>query len=567
MVRKTHYRKGQTGANAGILLIVITVLIILYMLFLPPADREVLLSGSGTPGSVNGGGTGGTGGTGTLSTAAYFLSQKVGTIYYQSDTEKDIDMQTLTVNTATKGQILKQKSTVYIKNSVFQDISETMDFATNPNLEKNLILSFNINKGEGALGVYLNGKLVYRGETTSGNSPPIYLEASLLHENNTLTFEVSSPGIAFWNYNEYTLSNVKITGDVTDISTSTGVQTFSVKSSDLGNLNSARLRYLPDCKETEMKNFEVDLNGQQLFRGTPDCGVYNYLNINKNDLIAGSNRVNFKIERGRVLADRLQIQLLFDKPNYPTYYFDMDTKYFTSKTITPECGKADGICPAGCSELNDRDCCLARSDNYWCPTITDNYNDRCVSYVNDCARCASGYEDRSGNPPDKCVTNSAGADVAYCGDDTDGICPTGCSQYYDKDCCFESSDNYWCSVLPVTGLQGICKPSIGSNECSLCPTGYKNSDGHTPSCKPQSTFEDNGDQLLSSYQVKISFTFPNNNHKEFDVWVNGAKFSVNTLDSTYEKVIDEYVKSGTNSIYIEPQRDVTITDMQVRLLK
>lgn len=549
--------KAQSGSMAGAMILIIMVLIILYILFLPPAEREDLLSG--------GTGTGGHGtviGGGTIVSAntplGVIFRENIGKIYEPRINQKDIDLPAFTIATQTSGGIIKTKTSAYIKSSAFEEITDTMDFQITPGLSDNLILSFTVIKGTGNLKITLNNKVVYFGEIKQGNSPPIYLSKDDLSSTNTLVFSVNGPGIAFWKYNDYSLTDLKITGDITDVSSSTAYQAVTIAERDLVNFKSARFRYLAECTQGTVDRFEVKLNGQRLFSGRPDCAIYTYLPIDSNQLRTGNNEFEFSVENGRVLVDRAQLQIMYNEPVYPTYYFQMHDDYFVKKKADGYCGKADGICPTGCQSYEDVDCCLKRSDNYWCDIPTTNPNDRCVSFINDCDRCLSGYEDRSGNVPNKCK-----ADGPYCGNDKDGICPDGCSAYYDKDCCFEIEGAYWCNDMPEKGVENICKQFVADYECNDCPYGYRNKAGRSPDCRTTSTSYDEEETLKTNFKVMLNFAFPNTDQKRLEVFVNGKLVGINTAQITYETDISLYVRSGTNSIEIRPKGDPTITEMRI----
>jgi len=311
-------RKGQSGSNAAIVIIISVVVMVLYILFLPPADRQELLQGTSSSSTSS---------TGTASSKILLL-EKPGNLSYFSSDEKSYDFPAFTINTEKKGQIIKSKSTLYVKNSVFEKIEENVDFSIDPTLSENLILSFNVAVGEGILTIELNGEKVYSGELSAGASIPVYLDSQSLSDYNTLRFSVSSPGVAFWRYNEYQLKDIKITADVTDISESQATQTITLQQKEIDRLTRARLRYDPVCIQTQVTNFEISLNNQRLFKGDPDCGVYNYIDLAKEDLAVGTNEFTFRIEKGKVLVDRLRLINSLEEAQYPIYYFEIDTSYF-----------------------------------------------------------------------------------------------------------------------------------------------------------------------------------------------------------------------------------------------
>lgn len=559
-------KKGQSGANAGVVVIIVTILIILYILFLPPAEREDLLSGgTGTGGhSTSGSGTSGTG-TNGAQYMGIVLKENVGTLYELSEDQKDYEMSSFTIGTKTSAGIIKSASAVYVKSSAFQETRDTVRFEVDPDLTDNLILSFNVDAGLGRLLITLNGNTIFNKELGEGSSPPIYLDSDDLENTNELVFSVSGPGLAFWRYNEYSIEDIKITGDQTDISGSEAVQYITLSNRDLEQVKSSRVRYLASCTERNVKNFELRFNGDRLFRGTPDCAVYTYLPIDKEDLIAGKNEFEFRIEEGSVLVDRLQLENKLEDPDYPVFYFELNKDIFLKQKDDDYCGKVDGICPSNCEGDEDVDCCFKRRDNYWCDVETDNLNDRCVSFVNDCNRCASGYEDRTGDPPDKCADEEY-VTVPYCGDDTDDICPAGCTKYYDKDCCFaDGEENFWCSSIPEVGITSVCEESIEDEECNDCYGGYEDKDGHRPDCSNVDLTDDTDyqEELKDGYDIILDFRFSNNDQKKLEIFVNGRKIGVNTAQESYERDISSYVESGTNSIELRPENDLTITEMRV----
>ncbi|MGV8162013.1 MAG: hypothetical protein ACP5N2_01615 [Candidatus Nanoarchaeia archaeon] len=311
-------KKGQAGGGAAVLLIVITVLIVLYILFLPPADREALLANNSANSNTS------------SSSGLVLLRESPGTLDYIANDQKDYDFPSFTINTKVSGEVLTSRSSLYVKNSVFEKKEEVVVFSANPELTENVVLSFNIEKAEGSLRITLNGETMLDSDMVEGNSPPITIDAQKLQSSNELRFSVSSPGVAFWRYNEYRLKDVKITADVTDKSESESTQSFSLTAEDMKNLKTVQLRYIPVCNLHEISNMEVSINQNNLFRGLPDCGMYNYAPVAVEYLREGQNQMNFKVEKGSILIDRLRLTSNFETDNNPIYYFEMEESNFTN---------------------------------------------------------------------------------------------------------------------------------------------------------------------------------------------------------------------------------------------
>jgi hypothetical protein len=311
-------KSGQAGGNAAIVLIVITAVIVLYILFLPPADREALLSNASQYSNTSTG------------AGQVLLRESPGKLVYISNDQNDYDFPSFTVTTKISGEVITSRSSLYVKNSVFEKKEETMQFTLNPVLTDNVLLSFNIEKMSGALHVEFNGETILDSEFQEGNSPPITLPKEKLKDVNTLKFSVSGPGIAFWTYHEYRISNVKITGDVMDRSQSENVQTLTLTESNLANLKSAQLRYAPVCSVGGSSTLQIYFNGVSIFRGLPDCGMYNFAPISTQMLHSGMNEIKFTVDKGSIMIDNLRLSNKYEADNHPIYYFEMDDANFTN---------------------------------------------------------------------------------------------------------------------------------------------------------------------------------------------------------------------------------------------
>ncbi len=551
-------RRGQSAGNAAAFVAILTVLIIVYILFLPPDIRTELLGDKN--GILND--------SSTSTNTEILLKQNIGKVTYINTAEKTYDLPTVRIYSPTSGQVLKSIPSSNIRYALFD--TEKSKYTLELNIDKrsteNLVLVFNVMEHTGPLIIALNGNEIFNGEVKTTNPKPIKLDSGSLLENNIITFSVPSPGLKFWTANKYTLENIQITGDVTDYSNSMAIQNFVISQVEKENLESIKLFFYPDCDLSEAGSLRIDLNGRAIYNSVADCGTRTFATLNTNDIISGSNELRFYSAKGSYMLDNMYIKTTMTKPAYKTYFFDLKDEYFTFKTKTSMCGEYDGTCPIGCDETTDADCCFDRK-GYWCALPLSNVNDRCRFYVasDDCSLCKTGYYDDSGDAPTTCEKK--------CGDNNDKICDSTCSQpnkYYDKDCCFaQSKDNFWCKETPITGIADKCKPAINPSECDLCPSGYINKDGSEPkSCTTTNFNIQDEDYLFSSnYELKIVVKFVDSTtRKRVDFNINGHTFRIDTTNVEYTKLIADYATTGTNSIEIKPvDKDVDISEVRVEL--
>jgi hypothetical protein len=309
--------KAQANANnAAITLIVITVVLVLYILFLPPADRDAILSGNASSDGPS------------ASRPLILLNENVGRLNFVSNAETNYNLQSFNLRTVTAAEVVASKSNLYVKNSLFDTIQDTFVFNIDPSATKDLVLTFNA-QGKGRLEIELNNKRIFFGEI-DGNSPPIYIDSRDLKSSNNLIFTVTSPGIIFWSYNSYDITNLRVVGDVTDFSRSSNTQTISLSERDMQFLDTARIRYIATCNQNEVKNFQLSVNHNSVFRGIPDCSIFNQISLSKEELYAGVNFFEFKLDEGQVTIDQARLILRMDLPENPLYYFDVEDRYFYS---------------------------------------------------------------------------------------------------------------------------------------------------------------------------------------------------------------------------------------------
>jgi hypothetical protein len=551
------HRRGQAGA-AGALLALLAVFILLYMLLIPPDMREALLNDQPLPD----GKTPSTDSPGRFLVNKTVLSVSPGRIDYLKVAEFEHPLPAINLYTKTEAEEQSIGNDIYVKNGVFDKKSANLTFKiSNPGQLDNVYLSYRMNpnrNNKGILRITLNGNTLLDG---TASTDPIAFDAGLLEATNVLTFEVSGVGYLFWTTNEYELSDLKLIYESTDVSTQTSRNTFMVTDTEKFNLEKASLSFVPDCQTETAGKLTITINNQEVYAAVPDCSSPNYVEFSASIIEAGTNRVVFHSERGRYLIDRIMVKTKLKTMAYPRYDFELDERLFAASTTVDKgdekCGSVDGICPKGCDADLDKDCCLQETSSFWCDYQPSNQDDRCRAITNNltCQLCPSGYEDSSGKPPEKCRK--------ICGDDTDNKCPSGCSRFYDQDCCFdENPDNFWCDDIPKFGL-ATCKDSITRDECEACESGW---DSEESDFKCTTATNDDSSVLSTTYDVKLTLKFFDDNEKKTGkIYINGYQFYFYTYTDEYTRVIDNYVESGANTIKIEP--DQTVLDIRKLLVE
>lgn len=558
MVRRRLFKKAEKPSTGAPFLIVLTLMMVFYIIFLPPDQRAALLN----EGTVNTGGnpTGSTGSSGVNPTEVEFVFEGPGAVTERTRNEYDHDISPFYLKGEFEARVLGDSNDFLVRSTLFQTKSHTFEFTIeNVNEMKNPVMSFNARKANGILTVILNGREIFSGELEQFNNA-FQLDPQLLAGQNTVSFVVDSPGLAFWSSHLYEIENLRVIADVIDTGELDATHVIDIRAVEVQDLQSARLRFLPDC-QSDVGKMKIYINNQMIFDKVPDCQVLNVVSVPRDVLVAGQNFVQFSVEEGTFLMDQIKLLTRLDDDDGLTYYFDLDEDLFTFTADTEYvCGEIDGVCPTNCNNDVDKDCCFESYTNgYWCDVPTSLLSDRCVGNVDvfNINRCPSGYEDSSGDVPDDFE--------GICGDDDDNVCPSGCSQYYDEDCCLvEDSGNYWCDDLPIGGVANICLTEMTDDVCPLCPTRYDGED-RSPTCSADSrNVVDDEAQLRDIYEVTVEFIFVDDGKRHAgEVNVNGHRFSFDTRDESFKRDISRYVVDYTNYIQIIPRSDYSLVQTRV----
>jgi len=312
-------KKGQGGINAAILVALITALIIIYILFLPTEDRKDLLEEESDY----------SGSSGSKEKVISLLAENVGRLDAVGRV-MDKDIPNVNIFEKTDSKVLDTINPISVRNGWFDKRMKIVKFDVN-DLENtdNVVLSFSAPKRKGILSIKLNEELIYEFDINKLNMAPIKLKKSLLKESNDLEFSVSGVGGKFWSTNEYALDNVKLIGDITDLSRQESQNVFTLTDTEYKNLEKAEIKFIPYCSSTaKVGVLDVLVNNRNIFSTVPVCNDRYKQEVPLSALNAGQNKVIFKTNKGSYSVE--QIGLDFKEKDVPeaVYYFEVNSTTF-----------------------------------------------------------------------------------------------------------------------------------------------------------------------------------------------------------------------------------------------
>ncbi len=323
-------KKAQDGTKAATLVAIIGGLIILYILFVPPSERQELLNLTNeTDGEGNGEANG-------EISEGILLLEHPGLLEHISATEFEKSIPPLTLFVSTEAVTLKTAEAITVKNSWFSSQAYNLTFSLGDvENTKNTLFSVNIDDHEGELILELNGQRIYEKEQENPNLA-VRLPSDLLKGSNTLIIQAGSVGFAFWKTSYYDLSNLKLVADITDISGKKSQSSFIISSTEHNNLETARLRFYVDCGDkADLGKLDVEVNNRNVYSQIPVCGDIVSQPISTNILSSGENTITFSTEvkepsEAFYLMDNILIRLQLKEPVPFTYYFDLNSAQFNT---------------------------------------------------------------------------------------------------------------------------------------------------------------------------------------------------------------------------------------------
>ncbi|MFT4325946.1 MAG: hypothetical protein ACMXYK_00410 [Candidatus Woesearchaeota archaeon] len=540
--------KTKAQAGAAVVVGVMALLLVIYIVFIPISSSQTTPSRRQT-------------GAAFLERDNEFIFEGPGLVE-SARGGREIMLPAINLRTRIESRIFLESNVFYVSNSFFEGprTHETFFSVRNVDAVESMFISFIGKERTGVLRVTFNNVTVFENRMDSLNIPPIRIDPSLIREHNTISFSVSGVGLSFWRRHEYFIENFRVFGDVVELTQQSSLVNFELRQLEREGLERMRLRFTPHCSQTQVGRLHISVNNGLVYSQVPDCNILNIFDIPVSYVYSGINAIEFKTDRDSYLIDGISVESSVNDAQNLLYFFDIDRSLFrTTVESQAVCGEIDGVCPHGCSADNDKDCCFMEYQNaYWCSVPTQNENDRCVGRVDasNFDRCPSGYEDRRGRPPE--------GFEGLCGDNTDGVCPFGCSPFHDKDCCLEM-DYYWCADMTTTGVSGMCVPVVTQESCAFCPSGYQSNTGRV-SCEAEVSrnpiFEER--TLKSDYMAELELRFVDDGRRKTGtVRINEFETAFDTAAPVFTRDISRFVMEGNNYVQILPQNQFNLVNIRV----
>ncbi|MBU2638072.1 MAG: hypothetical protein KJ955_03805 [Nanoarchaeota archaeon] len=318
------HKKGSSAVDISTFVILLALFLILYVILLPPGDRDALLetgtSSSSTAGEVE-----------VEEGAKVLLSESPGPVFAYSKNVQNIKMEP--VHLYLKDDTIQQnlvKSLAVSRNLLKDSYKNIMFSIDDASKLKQAKLFMAVSESRGQLTIKLNGNIVYQGVLTS-DQLPIELPKEYLKASNTLAFSVNLPSASeFYRSNYYLLQDIKLV-KVESVKKTEASRVFFVDT-EAGAVKKADLGYSVNCNALEPRgSLSIKLNNRLVSRDTVFCDFHDEIKLplDKSSLSAdGRNLLSFSIDKGDYNLDQVSVRVETGKATYPSYTFDVSSENY-----------------------------------------------------------------------------------------------------------------------------------------------------------------------------------------------------------------------------------------------
>ncbi|MBS3143322.1 hypothetical protein J4446_00375 [Candidatus Woesearchaeota archaeon] len=305
----------QAGSNVAVFIFLLALFLALYILLIPPEDREKLLQENLTKNGVNAEET----------ERVNILEQSPGQLKISNEDAIIHKIDSINLYSKEEPKVTDLASSLYLEKSLFSETERNLMFDTKDleNLDKlNLVLI--ANEGKGNLIIELNEIIIY--DTKTYGLTNIVLPKDLLQETNKLKFSVSSPGVNLFGKNSYALSGIKIRENY-ELTNTRESRDFILSDQETGN---AELRFFLYCNDPETgARLRIFINNEEIKNEVISCTTAERrMDIKNEDFVTGVNTLMFQIDKGDFVFSDLKVEIKTDYEGSVNYKFSITEDEF-----------------------------------------------------------------------------------------------------------------------------------------------------------------------------------------------------------------------------------------------
>lgn len=321
---KYFNKKGAAPPNAdpaALLILIITLALVGYILFVPSDIRKELLGEENA--TINK-----TLPLGFVDTNL-LLKENIGRLDVAKTNEKTITIPNFKLVETKQDQIIASTGSFTVRKTLLSEESKIVTLSLPEGSVENTYLSFQAPTKKGILTIKLNNKLVYEGRL-SDSIASIPLPQEALTKTSQLEFSASG---GFLEDKNYQIDDLKILGSVKEESTLTVTNPFRMSPEELSNFESGALTYHLSCDSKNTGVLNIMLNKNSLFSSIPNCDDVNKIELFKEYFEEGKNTLIFREAKGNTDFDNVKLNLKLSKTKSFIQYFEVNDDLYSDVVL------------------------------------------------------------------------------------------------------------------------------------------------------------------------------------------------------------------------------------------
>jgi hypothetical protein len=304
-------KKGAEPKIQG-LIILVAILMILYIIVMPPCDRCLILGEDCEEECEN------------ELLKGVLLRVSPGDLDLEDGDKITHTLESVDLFIHDEPEINTLSNSLNIKNGLFGELDQELEFSLSDadTLDK-LSLSFAVIESKGNLILTLNGKQIFNQKISKNRIETIELPKEYLEESNKIRLQVSPPGLVFWSSNKYYLKDIKLRKEF-ELIHSSEVLDFSISSSERNSITNSELDFFIFCNGElgESNIMKISLNNHLVFSKLIACMSEEYnIELDEEDFESGVNELRFSVTGGDYLISGIEITNEVEGRVYPSYTF------------------------------------------------------------------------------------------------------------------------------------------------------------------------------------------------------------------------------------------------------
>src|SRR3989344_2694284 len=284
-----------SGSSVAIFILLMGLFLAVFVLLLPPEEREMLLYQNLTENKEE-----------SKVSESLILEQSPGVLRVSKDDEIIHKIGSINLYSKEEPKITDLAASLYLEMSLFSETKRNLMFNINDleNLES-VNLVFSASESRGNLVISINGIIIYDNKVLGLEN--IVLPRDILQKNNNIEFSLSSPGINLFGKNVYRLSNIKIreSYELTNTRESREIMLSDQETGD------GELSFFLYCNSiTGGSRLRIFINNEEIKNEVISCTtIERKIEISKNDIDTGTNSLMFQIDKGDYIFNEIELNV------------------------------------------------------------------------------------------------------------------------------------------------------------------------------------------------------------------------------------------------------------------